>query len=183
MNIISECCCDGVREGVDGAPATGFEGFRVLMWAVTCSILHLIRSMARLRFLSASDRGRPGSLAAGAVVPGPACPLSAMWGTEKEPGSWAVVSPGSSRGPDPVRARASGRWSVWCFLGGGWSGREVGLGCVGAGMRCGVWGAGRSRDRPGVRAGGRGGRIVRSCGAGGRGPGRRTAEGAPRPRR
>ena len=26
---------------------------------------------------------------------------------------------------------------------------EVGLGRVGAGMRCGVWGAGRSRDRPG----------------------------------
>ena len=32
---------------------------------------------------------------------------------------------------------------------------------------------------PGVRAGGRGGRIVRSCGAGGRGPGRRMAGGAP----
>ena len=108
MNIISECCCDGVRKGVDGAPATGFEGFRVLMWAMTCSILHLIRSMARLRFLSASDRGRPGSSATGAVVPGPACPLSAMWGTEKELGSWAVVSPGPSRRPDPVRARASG---------------------------------------------------------------------------
>ena len=60
---------------------------------------------------------------------------------------------------------------------------EVGLGRVGAGMRCGVQGAGRSRDRPGFRAGGRGGRIVRSCGAGGRGPGRRMAGGAPRSRR
>ena len=29
-------------------------------------------------------------------------------------------------------------WSVWCFLGGGWSDREVGLGRAGAGMRCGV---------------------------------------------
>ena len=70
-------------------------------------------------------------------------------------------------------------WSVWCFSGGGWSGREVGLGRVGAGMRCGVQGAGRSRDRPGVRAGGRGGRIVWSCGAGGRGPGRGMAGGVP----
>ena len=33
---------------------------------------------------------------------------------------------------------------------------EVGLGRVGAGMRCGVQGAGRSRDRPGVRADGGG---------------------------
>ena len=70
-------------------------------------------------------------------------------------------------------------WSVWCFSGGGWSGRGVGLGRVGAGMRCGVWGAGRSRGRPGVRAGGRGGRIVWSCGAGGRGPGRGVAGGRP----
>ena len=29
-------------------------------------------------------------------------------------------------------------WSVWCFSGGGWSDREVGLDRVGAGMRCGV---------------------------------------------
>ena len=39
--------------------------FHVLRWAMTCSILHLIWSMARLKFLSASDRGRPGSFLTG----------------------------------------------------------------------------------------------------------------------
>ena len=81
--------------------------------------------------------------------------------------------------PDQSTSPIEGLWSVWCFSGGGRSDREVGLGRVGAGMRCGVQGAGRSRDRPGVRAGGRGGRIVQSCGAGGRVPGRRMAGGAP----
>ena len=116
----SECCRDGVREGVGGASVAGFEGFRVLRWAMTRSIRRLIVSMARCRPRAGETPGD------GVAMPGPTCPVSAMC----RAGGCLVGSSfeGPSllaRRPGPVRARAS--WTRPDAGSGTWARRPVGV--------------------------------------------------------